>query len=129
MPSSAPSMSGHAGRAADRDDDAFGGDFTFAELERIWAGEYRALGKPFDTGVFEQLYVDAVEALYFVILGGDECRPVMFAGLRIPAEAVAVGHEAGIFGGLHHHFLRHAADIDAGAAPVTFFGNGDAGAV
>ena len=46
-----------------------------------------------------------------------------------PAEAGRVLRPGAVFAGLHQQLLRHAADIDAGAAPEPFLGDADACAV
>ena len=51
----------------------------------------------------------------------QSCAPLV----DVPAEAGGVLGADAVFGGLDHEFLRHAADIDAGAAPETFLRDAD----
>ena len=120
--------------AADGDDDALGGDGAAADVEGVGAGEGGAGLVLGDAGGFEHADVDAVEAEDFLVLLGDEGGPVVaeaagFVGGGVPAEAGGVHGVPGVFAGLHHDLLRHAADVDAGAAPVRGLGDADAGAV
>mgnify|MGYP003347741207 CR=1 FL=1 len=78
---------------------------------------------------FEQPLVDAVQPTDFLVLGGEQLRPVVRAFLDRPAEPGGIVRPGAIFARLHQQFLRHAADVDAGAAPETLLGDGDAGAM
>ena len=115
--------------AAGGDDDAFGGDALAADVKRVRVEEHRAGIEDRRAGVVEQLAVDGVEAADLLVLGGDQLAPVMRALLDGPAEAGGVVRPGAVLAGLHQQLLRHAADIDAGAAPEAFLGDADAGAM
>ncbi len=82
-----------------------------------------------DAAVAEHAAVNAVEAGDLGVLVGDQPGPIVVRRRSVPAEAFGVGGEAAVFGGLDHDLLGHAADVDAGAAPMGVFGDGDAGTV
>jgi hypothetical protein len=77
-------------------------------------------------GIVEQPLVDAVEPADLAVLRGDQLCPVVWALLDGPAEPGGVLGPGAVFAGLHQQLLRHAADIDASAAPEAFFGDADA---
>jgi hypothetical protein len=70
-----------------------------------------------------------LEAADVLVLGTNERGPVMAAAGDVPAEAAGVLGPVGIFGGLDHELLGHAADVDAGATPEAFLGDADPSAV
>ena len=113
--------------AAGGDDDAFGGDGLAADIERVGVDEGRA-GVEAGAGRHQAL-VGAVEAVDLLVFGGDQAGPVMPAGGDVPAEAGAVGRGGAVFGGHHQEFFRHAADVDAGAAPEAFLRHAHLGAM
>ena len=85
--------------AAGGDDDALGGDFPAADIQRMGVEEG---GAGVETGAGRhQAAIGAVEAVDLLVLGGDQARPVMPAGGDVPAEACAVGGGGAVFGGHH----------------------------
>ena len=121
---------GHTLRmAAGGDDDALGGETLAADIQRVRIDEHRAGIEDRGAGTLQQLAVEGLEAADLLVLGGDQLVPVMRPLFDGPAEAGGVVRPATILAGLHQQLLRHAADIDAGAAPEAFLGDADAGAV
>ena len=115
--------------AAGADDDVLGGDALAADIERVRIDEGGARLEDGRAGVVEQPLVDAVEPADLAVLRGDQLRPVVRPLLDLPAETGGVLGPGAVFAGLHQQLLRHAADIDAGAAPEPLLGDGDARAV
>ena len=115
--------------AAGGDDDVLGGDALAADIERVRIDEGGARLEAGGAGVVQQPLVDAVEPADLAVLGGDQLRPVVRPLLDLPAETGGVLGPGAVFAGLHQQLLRHAADIDAGAAPEALLGDGDARAV
>ena len=109
-----------------RDDDALGGDALAADIERVRIDEGGARLEDGGAGVVEQPLVDAVEPADLAVLRGDQLRPVVRSLLDGPAEAGGILRPGAVFAGLHQQLLRHAADIDAGAAPEALLGDADA---
>jgi hypothetical protein len=98
-------------------------------LQSVGIKERRTRIESGDAGAFEQFYVDAVQAGDFLVLGGDQSFPIMHRRHAAPAEAGSIPRPGTVFGRLHHHFFRHAADINASAAPMLRLGDRDARAV
>ncbi len=114
---------------AGADDDALGGHPLAADIERVRIDEGRARLEDLRAGVVEQPLVDAVEPADLPVLRGDQLGPVVRTLLDLPAEAGGVVGPGAVFAGLHQQLLRHAPDIDAGAAPEALLGHADARAV
>ena len=129
MPSSAPGMGGRSGWPPVAMTMRLGGDALAADIQRVRIDEHRAGVEDRGAGAVQQLAVDALQAGDLAVLGGDQLAPVMRPLVDGPAEAGGVVRPAAVFAGLHQQLLRHAADIDAGAAPEAFLGDADAGAV
>ena len=115
--------------AAGGDDDALGGDALAADIQRMRVDEGRARIEHGGAGLGQQAAVAGIQPVDLAVLGGDQPGPVMRALADIPAEADRVLGQGAVFAGLDQQLLRHAADIDAGAAPEALLGNADARAV
>src|SRR5271166_1996427 len=115
--------------SAGGDDDAFGGDTLATDVERVRIDEAGARLEDLRAGVIEQPLVDAVEPADLLVLRGNKLGPVVRPFPNLPAEAGGVLGPGAVFAGLHQQLLRHATDVDAGAAPEAFLGHTDARAV
>src|SRR5271166_3343890 len=115
--------------SAGGDDDAFGGDMLAANVERVRIDEAGARLEDLRPGVIEQPLVDAVEPADLAVLRGNQPGPVVRPFLDLPAKTGGVLGPGAVLAGLHQQFLRHAADVDAGAAPEALLGDTDARAV
>jgi hypothetical protein len=81
-------------------------------------------------GVGLGLLLKSPAAAAYGIAGGGQHRPIMLAlDHGGPAKGRGVLRPHAVFGGLDHDFLRHAADIDAGAAPEALLGHAHPGAM
>ena len=117
------------GVAAGGDDDALGRHALAADIQGMWIDEHRSSIEDGCAGVVQQAAIDAVQPGDLPVLGGKQLGPVVRALLDGPAEAGGVIGKTAILAGLHQQLLRHAADIDAGAAPETLLRDRHAGAV
>lgn len=59
-----------------------------------------------------------IEPLDLAILSGDQFFPIMRASLHLPTISARIRRHVAILGGIDHQLFRHAAKIDAGAAPM-----------
>src|SRR5271165_1329161 len=111
------------------DDNRFGGDPRADDFDGVRIDEHRPGVEHRRTRAGQQSAVDALQPGDLPVLGGDQLAPVMRPLPDSPAEAGGVIRPAAILASLHQQLLRHAADIDAGATPVTLLGDAHAGAV
>ncbi|MCY1360640.1 hypothetical protein D9M69_472750 [compost metagenome] len=81
-----------------------------------------------DAAVDQQVAVDAVETVDFAVLVGDQGGPVEIGLGEAPAESLGLLEVFGEMGTVDQQLLRHAADVDAGAAQVAALGDSHAGA-
>ena len=100
-----------------------------ADLDGVAVGQPGACLVEPAAGPFKQVAIDAVEPLDLDVLVGDQPGPVMPGPVNRPAEAGGVLDVVADMGGIGHQLLRHAADIDAGAAEMALLRHRDAGAV
>ena len=77
--------------------------------------------------VDQQIAVDVVEALDFTVLVGNQRGPVEIRLAQAPAKTGGLLEVLGEVGTVDQQLLRHAADIDAGAAQVAALGHRHAG--
>ncbi len=115
--------------AAGRDDDLLRGDPLAGDLDRVGIDQYGAAVEHCRARAGQQLAVDTLQPGDLAVLGGDQLAPVVRAFLDRPAEPGGIFGPTTILTGLHQQLLRHAANIDARAAPVAFLGDADTGAM
>ena len=118
----------HVRPTADGDQDLVRSDPPAAcvspiDLHPVRIEQPRPTFEQLDAGRIEQAAVDPVESLDLPVLVRDELPPVEGGPLRRPAEprrlAVVVRERRGA----DEELLRHAADVDAGAAEVALLGH------
>src|SRR5437763_1030808 len=112
--------------AAGGNDDAFRGHPRAADIERVRIDERGVRLEDAGAGAVEQAAIDAVKPADLPVLRSDQLRPIMRSLPDLPAEARGIVCPGAVFAGLHQQLLRHAADIDAGAAPEAFLGDPNA---
>jgi hypothetical protein len=103
------------------DDDVARGDALLPHRDGVGVDQRRLGIDDAHARAVEQAAVDAGEALHLRRDGLLQRAPVMAAHVHVPAEAARILGPGAVLGGLDHQLLRHAADIDAGAAPETPF--------
>ena len=96
-------------------------------FDLVRAEDARMAFQQADAAVDQQIAVDAVEALDFTVLVGDQRGPVEIRLTQVPAETGGLLEVLGEVGAIDQQLLRHAADIDAGAAQVAALGHRHAG--
>ena len=115
--------------AAGRNDDPFRGDPLAGDLHGMRIDQHSLRVEYRRAGASQKLAVDAFEASDFAVFGGDQLAPVVRTFVNRPAEARRVIGPTAVFASLHQQFFRHAADIDASAAPKSLFGDADTSAM
>ena len=76
-----------------------------------------------DTRALQQVLIDAAQAGYFLVLGGNQVWPGERRRRHRPAEARRVGKILGEVGRLHQQFFGNAAANDTGTAITKVLGN------
>ena len=99
------------------------------DLHRVRIEQPRPPLEQLDPGAIEQAPVDPVQPLNLAVLVRDELPPVERGRVGRPAESGGLPVVVGEPRGANQELLRHAADVDAGAAQVALLGNSHPGAV
>ena len=106
----------HERPAAGRDDDVFRRMHRAADPDAARRFDVRALAKERRAPSLQVLQVDAAQLFDISIAPRLERRPVMARGLEREAVVGRIHQGVREVGRVVHDFLRHAADVDAGAA-------------
>ena len=109
---------GHGGRAAGRDDDVARGVGLAADLDPARARETGAGADERRAALLHVLEVDAAQPLDVSVAARLQGREVMAHGREREAVIGGIVERVGDVGGVVHELLRHAADVDAGAAEL-----------
>jgi hypothetical protein len=117
---------GHEGLAAGGNQDMVRGDGLAPDLHRVRPHHGGAGLVDRHPGIAQDPLVDAVQALDLGALVGDQRFPVEAVLAHRPAEAGGVREFLGEMRGIDEQLLRHAADIDAGAAEEPVLRDADA---
>ena len=107
--------------AAGGQEDVSGAEHLAVDLNPVPIQQARVAFQQGDPAVDQQGAVNAVQALDFTVLVGDQGGPVEARLCQLPAKVSRLGKGAAEVGAVHQQFFRHAADIHAGAAQVTAF--------
>ncbi|MCY1425896.1 hypothetical protein D9M71_417020 [compost metagenome] len=105
--------------AAGGDEDVGGAEALAIDLYRVRIANARMAFQQGHPAVHQQIAVDAVEALDFAVLVGDQGRPVERRLVDAPAEAGGLLEVLVEMRPIDQQLLRHAAHVHAGAAQVT----------
>ena len=114
---------GHERPAAGRDQDLVGRIGALADDDGVAVLEPGAAVEDGGAGALDEPLIDAVEPRDLLVLVGDQRLPVVAALAHGPAEAGGVLEILAEMRGVDQELLRHAADIDAGAAEIAVLGH------
>jgi hypothetical protein len=117
------------GTSAGGDEDMRGGDAASADIQRVGIQEGGAGVEDGTAGALQHARIDGRKPRHLGVPAFGELQPVMPVVFQLPAEGRRILRPHAVFGGVDHQLLRHAAHIDAGAAPEALLRHGDLGAV
>src|SRR5947207_11412370 len=95
-------------------------------MDRVRVPDDRAILENGDAHLLQHAAIDARDARDFLILVGDEARPVETRPLDAPAEASSVLEFFREGAGIDQKLLGNAASHHAGAAETVLLGDGNA---
>lgn len=120
---SCPGISRNLRPAAGSDQDVFRGEALTVDLDLMRADDLRVRLVQGHAAVDQQVAINAVEAIDLAVLVGDQGRPVEIRFTQAPAETGRLLEVFSKMRAVHQQFLRHTADVDAGATQVTTLGH------
>ncbi|MCY1174121.1 hypothetical protein D9M73_143100 [compost metagenome] len=109
--------------AAGGDEDVGGAEALAIDLHRVRVANARVAFQQGHPAVHQQIAVDAVEALDFAVLVGDQLAPVELGIFQRPAKACGLLEVVGEMRAVDQQFFWHTADVDTGTTQVTACGN------
>src|SRR5438552_707858 len=104
------------GPTAGRDQDVFRGVALAVDLDGVGIDDYTAPVDDFHLRVVQHVDVDLRQPPDFLVLGGDQLRPVETGRRYGPAEPFGVGKSVGELRAVDEELFRHAASKHTGAA-------------
>ena len=119
----------HGRMPADGDQDLVGGIGLPGDLDRVRVAYDTAAVDDLDAAIVEHIDVDLRQPADFVVLGGDQARPVEMRRRHGPAEAGGIGKGVGELRAVDQQFLRDAAAQHASAADAQLLADRDTRAI
>ncbi|MNP27066.1 hypothetical protein D3C76_1199520 [compost metagenome] len=113
----------YLGPATGGNEDVLGGVALTVDFHFIGTGHPRMALQQRHAAVDQQVAVDAVEALDFAVLVGNQRTPVEVPLFQGPAEACCLLKLIGHMGPVHQQLFRHAANVDASTTQVAALGH------
>ena len=112
---------GHDGQATCRDDDPVCRIRLAVDFDGMGIDEVRLTREQRNATFVEIAGIDAVQTRDVRVTFGADIGPGMLSAAYVEAEVPCMLQKMGVMRGVPHDLLRHAADIDAGAAKRTRF--------
>src|ERR1051326_3663733 len=119
----------HRWMAPGCDQDIFGGIAPPADLDRVRIDEDPAALDNLDTAVSPHIYVDLLEPVELLVLGGNHRRPIEGGRRHVPAKARRVGEGVRELRAIDQQLFWHATAQDAGPADAALLDNRDPRAI